>query len=189
VWELFRLAHARTGGASTLLEWDGHIPSFDECHAELSNATTYMQCSGARAPAATRGTAGEDIVSNPVQFLVPDVMPYVRAEALRLQPSLSLHRYSFPVDAYYHGIAEGMSPDVPGPLEVRLCILRKDFRIGIFRLSTPQYDCLKKMETKGDIASALHETAAEHGVSPEEAARAFGQWRSRWIEQGFFVSV
>ena len=28
VWELFRLAWARTGGASTLLEWDGDIPGF-----------------------------------------------------------------------------------------------------------------------------------------------------------------
>ena len=27
--------------------------------------------------------------------------------ALRLQPSLSLHHYDFPVDAYYHGVATG----------------------------------------------------------------------------------
>ena len=35
VWELYRLAWARTGGASTLLEWDGDIPSFADCHTEL----------------------------------------------------------------------------------------------------------------------------------------------------------
>ena len=42
VWELFRLAWARTGGAATLLEWDGDIPSFAECHAELLKAERYM---------------------------------------------------------------------------------------------------------------------------------------------------
>ncbi len=42
VWELYRLAWARTGGAATLLEWDGDIPSFAECHAELMKAERYM---------------------------------------------------------------------------------------------------------------------------------------------------
>ena len=52
VWELFRLAWARTGGASTLLEWDGDIPGFAECHAELLKAERYMD--GGFDPAARR---------------------------------------------------------------------------------------------------------------------------------------
>ncbi len=35
VWELYRIAHAHTGGAATLLEWDARIPSFPEVHAEV----------------------------------------------------------------------------------------------------------------------------------------------------------
>ncbi|MBC7774732.1 MAG: DUF692 domain-containing protein [Phycisphaerae bacterium] len=42
VWELFRLAWQRTGGVSTLLEWDGNIPSFEECLAELYKARNFM---------------------------------------------------------------------------------------------------------------------------------------------------
>ena len=42
VWELFRLAHQLTGGASTLLEWDAHIPPFVELHSELLKARNYM---------------------------------------------------------------------------------------------------------------------------------------------------
>jgi uncharacterized protein (UPF0276 family) len=73
VWELFRLAWARTGGAATLLEWDGEIPSFDLCHAELLKAERYL--GGGAAPES--GLAVEDSaepVSNPVGFMVPRVM-------------------------------------------------------------------------------------------------------------------
>ncbi len=74
VWELFRIAWARTGGAATLLEWDGDIPGFAECHAELRKAELYM---GGRLAMAIAGIADDDAiggVSNPVSFLVPRVM-------------------------------------------------------------------------------------------------------------------
>lgn len=38
VWELFRLAHGWTGGVSTLLEWDAHIPEFPVVHNEVLKA-------------------------------------------------------------------------------------------------------------------------------------------------------
>ena len=38
VWELYREAVKLTGGAATLLEWDAHIPTFDEVHAEALRA-------------------------------------------------------------------------------------------------------------------------------------------------------
>ncbi len=74
VWELFRLAWARTGGASTLLEWDGDIPSFADCHAELLKAKDYMGGRFDPRPAGPPDTGGADGVSNPVGFLVPRVM-------------------------------------------------------------------------------------------------------------------
>jgi uncharacterized protein len=42
VWELYRLAHRRTGGVSTLLEWDAKIPPFPVVHAEVLKAKEYM---------------------------------------------------------------------------------------------------------------------------------------------------
>jgi uncharacterized protein len=38
VWKLYRLAVSRTGGASTLLEWDSNIPDFAVLHAEALKA-------------------------------------------------------------------------------------------------------------------------------------------------------
>ena len=42
VWSLYRLAHERTGGRSTLLEWDEEIPTFPVVHREVLKARKYM---------------------------------------------------------------------------------------------------------------------------------------------------
>ncbi len=75
VWELYRLAHRLTGGASTLLEWDAKIPPFPEVHAEVLKAREYMSealapKANATTPAVASAFSG---VSNPVTFMVPEV--------------------------------------------------------------------------------------------------------------------
>lgn len=42
VWRLFQLAHQRTGGASTLLEWDANIPDFPTLHREVLKAKRFI---------------------------------------------------------------------------------------------------------------------------------------------------
>ena len=74
VWELFRLAWARTGGAATLLEWDGDIPGLDECHAELLKAKRYMSGRFESGRASAPDGGDSEAVSNPLGFLVPNVM-------------------------------------------------------------------------------------------------------------------
>lgn len=78
VWELFRLAWQRTGGAATLLEWDGEVPAFERVHAEVLRARSFMH--GAvdveliRARVADRERVIAEPLSTPVDFLVPGVM-------------------------------------------------------------------------------------------------------------------
>jgi uncharacterized protein (UPF0276 family) len=76
VWELYRLAHRLTGGASTLLEWDAKIPAFPVVHAEVLKARAYMTAALGAAPAAAppgpRGQ-GPASVPHPLSFIVPDV--------------------------------------------------------------------------------------------------------------------
>jgi uncharacterized protein len=43
VWELYRYAHRRLGGVSTLLEWDANIPDFDVVHGEALKARRYRE--------------------------------------------------------------------------------------------------------------------------------------------------
>lgn len=79
VWALFRLAWQRTGGASTLLEWDGNVPDFPTVHAEVLRARAVLdgRLPGSGATAAAAGPA----LSTPVDHLVPAVM---RGNALTL---------------------------------------------------------------------------------------------------------
>jgi hypothetical protein len=42
VWELYARAIERCGPTPTLLEWDDHIPTFDEVHAEAKKAEKYL---------------------------------------------------------------------------------------------------------------------------------------------------
>ncbi len=74
VWQLYRHAWRRTGGVATLLEWDGRIPEFDELHAHLLRAEAYMGDAAPEPAAPQPITAGRDAVSNPVDFLVPEVV-------------------------------------------------------------------------------------------------------------------
>ncbi|MBX3437264.1 MAG: DUF692 domain-containing protein [Planctomycetaceae bacterium] len=42
VWALYRRTHDLTGGMSTLIEWDAHIPAFPVVHAEVLKARQYI---------------------------------------------------------------------------------------------------------------------------------------------------
>ncbi|CAN5555205.1 DUF692 domain-containing protein [soil metagenome] len=43
VWKLYERATERCGSTNTLLEWDAHIPSFDEVHGEALKAKKYIK--------------------------------------------------------------------------------------------------------------------------------------------------
>jgi hypothetical protein len=76
------MAWQRTGGASTLLEWDGNVPSFDRVHEEVLHARQFM--AGAVQPELITSEPKNQpaAVSNPVDFLVPEVMSRGRMASL-----------------------------------------------------------------------------------------------------------
>ncbi len=81
VWELFRMAWQRTGGASTLLEWDGDVPPFARVHEEVLRAKAFMEGPVEVERLHTEAGPPQTTVSNPVDFLVPEVMGSARLEA------------------------------------------------------------------------------------------------------------
>lgn len=82
VWELFRVAWQRTGGASTLLEWDGDVPAFDRVHQEVLRARDFMH--GGLECEHLRGAEldASSCISTPVDFMVPQVMSRTRLEGV-----------------------------------------------------------------------------------------------------------
>jgi len=76
VWELFSLAWQLTGGAATLLEWDGNIPDFDTYHRELLKSRQFMNGIHYAGDTATLEYPAHLTVSNPVDFLVNDIKTF-----------------------------------------------------------------------------------------------------------------
>lgn len=79
VWELYRLAWIKTNGVASLLEWDGNIPSFEDCYAELMKAKQYMNEShfaefGRDELGNPNNYTETTTISNPIDFMVPEVM-------------------------------------------------------------------------------------------------------------------
>jgi uncharacterized protein (UPF0276 family) len=78
VWELFRLVWQQTHGVSTLLEWDGDVPEFAVVHQEVLRAKAYMQGPVALDKLKSTQAHAPNAISNPVDFMVPDVMNKAR---------------------------------------------------------------------------------------------------------------
>jgi len=74
VWELFRRTCARTGGAATLLEWDGNIPDFAECHAELLKARGFMGEQVGPVASDKDHVTKRSNHSTPIDFLISNAM-------------------------------------------------------------------------------------------------------------------
>jgi len=77
VWRLYQFAHELTGGVSTLLEWDANIPPFDEMHAEVLKARSYMgqqlENLPPAAPAPEPRQSDETALPQPLHFVAPEV--------------------------------------------------------------------------------------------------------------------
>lgn len=76
VWRLFQLAWQRTGGAATLLEWDGNIPDFAQVHAEILRARAFIDkdVSVSTTQTIQPPSNRHEISSTPVSFMIPAVM-------------------------------------------------------------------------------------------------------------------
>ncbi len=78
VWELYRLAHQLTGGASTLLEWDANIPEFPVLHAESLKARDVTKNGfvfASRFDLPVEETSGQTTaVSNPLHIITPELV-------------------------------------------------------------------------------------------------------------------
>lgn len=74
VWELYRHVHERTGGVSTILEWDAGFLSFEETLAEANKAKAYQASTGGAHGARQTGS-GEA----PVEPRVPESLGELQA--------------------------------------------------------------------------------------------------------------
>ncbi len=77
VWKLFHLAWQKTGGVSTLLEWDGNIPDFETCLSELHKAKEFMHNSPKLKKAENLNGSEKESHSTPIDFMIDSVIDKV----------------------------------------------------------------------------------------------------------------
>lgn len=77
VWKLFHLAWQKTGGVSTLLEWDGNIPDFETCLAELHKAKEFMHNSPKLKRTENLNGSEKESHSTPIDFMIDSVIDKV----------------------------------------------------------------------------------------------------------------
>lgn len=112
--------------------------------------------------------------------------------ALRVNPSLFVGKYRFPVPWYYHEVRQGNAPEPPDPGTCHVAIVRKDFLTTTLLLDGDQFAFLEAVCAQGSVADALAQIAAATN-RPVEAVTPPWQpgnpdLRAAWIRAGFFVS-
>jgi len=106
---------------------------------------------------------------------------------LVVQSTLELHRFAFPVAAYYHAVAAGESaPPIPAPQDSHLVIVRKHYQIGILQLTEPQHHFLSLMAQEVSVSDAIRALATDHGLTESDVRAAWARWKGSWCESGLF---
>lgn len=94
--------------------------------------------------------------------------------ALRLNPSLTIGTYRFPVAQYYHGVREKRAPSPPPKQTSHVAVLRKDYLTNTILLAAEHAAFLTEMQTQGHLPP-----------NPPWAKTA--KLRETWIRVGFFT--
>jgi hypothetical protein len=103
------------------------------------------------------------------------------------QRCLFLHRYAYPVNRYFAGVAHGAEPDIPDAQPVQIAFVRQDYVTRVFPLLPSQHMFLQRMQQGDTVAAALAHTSDHFGSTADRAAQAWQAWRTHWIPAGFFV--
>ncbi len=114
---------------------------------------------------------------------------------LALQPCLRLCHYRYPVSSYYQQVAAleatehapAVDIELPAPQESWLALVRKDYKIGIFRLQPAQHHFLQQMAEGAKVEDAIAHTAQTFNKSAAQATLGWQRWREAWGNAGFFV--
>jgi hypothetical protein len=106
---------------------------------------------------------------------------------LLLQPALSLHAYRYPVADHYHLGDADEAVQFPSPQASHVALVRHRYRTGIYPLTALQYRFLQIVAREKSIMRSLAGFAAREGLTRDNAAALWQEWRAAWVAGGFFM--
>lgn len=101
--------------------------------------------------------------------------------ALVASPSLRLHVFDHPVNAYYQAFYDDEEPGIPAPAPERVAVYREGAKIWRMTLTPGQYALLAPL-----AAGASLEEAFETDVGDEADVAT---WFRQWTTEGFFSGI
>lgn len=110
---------------------------------------------------------------------------------LLLQPCFQLGCYGFNVSDYYHQVRENKNPPLPRAEQSMVCMVRNNYRTQTIPLKSSHYFLLKAMKDGKSVKQALDIVANECHLDRVKVKQSWQHpqgIRSRWIDQGFFIS-
>ncbi len=119
-------------------------------------------------------------------------MPPEAWPGARLVPNtaLRLHRFAFPVNAYFQAFRDGGHPELPSAQPSAMVVYRSGPTVWRMDLTPPMFDVLTALvggEVLGDALSRAESGLA--GVDPAEAGQRVTHWFREWVASGLFVRV
>ncbi|MBX3227551.1 MAG: putative DNA-binding domain-containing protein [Labilithrix sp.] len=96
-------------------------------------------------------------------------------------PSLRLHAFDYPADAYYKAFHADAAPAPPAPEPSWLAVYRAGMKIWRMPLSRGQYALLAPLARGASLEEAFEVDAGE--------AADVGAWFRQWTAEGFFSAV
>ncbi|MFK7749846.1 MAG: putative DNA-binding domain-containing protein [Kordia sp.] len=109
-------------------------------------------------------------------------------ENLGLVPVFHLLTHEHPISLYYKEAVNDRNPQLPFPQESYCVLLRREYRLGLFELYPIQYQFLVKLKEAKSVAAAKQFLVQQFSVDADELETYWQQWKTKWLEEGFFVS-
>lgn len=119
--------------------------------------------------------------------LTPEKWPQLK---LRINPSMRLLRFRFPVNSYYSTARMASEADVltpPEPEESYLAIFRRDFVVRRLPLDKPQYSLLQSLQMGGTLDAAVQSAASSCAWDDRDLAMRLGEWFKSWSQNKIFT--
>jgi len=107
---------------------------------------------------------------------------------LKLCRGFELLRFDFPVGEYYSAWKQGESPAVPSPRPSFAALLRRDFVVRRFELTSVQHELLQSLAAALPVGEAIAQAAALESDHDALAAN-LQHWFRQWAAEGFFSGI
>ncbi|MGH1383350.1 HvfC/BufC family peptide modification chaperone [Kordia sp.] len=110
-----------------------------------------------------------------------------KEESLQLVPVFHLLKHEHPISLYYKEAVNDRDPQLPFPQESYCALLRRNYRLGLFEIYPIQYHFLAKFKETQSITQAKQFLVNQFKVDADELENHWQQWKTKWLEEGFFV--